>query len=180
MPVNRGFLVGAALAAVVCSANAADQQFGDWSAGLNDPRTVSYAATVNDSGSLLGDYCNFSVGKCFWTIVMEPACTGSATYPVLGNTSSGAVQMQLQCDGKTDNGSYRYLIVDWKNLELLLKDSNLVSFAFPMQGGVFKVIRFSLTGRTDAVSLAENIAASQTAPNQNRSATKRNTSDTTL
>jgi hypothetical protein len=180
MPVKKGLVLGAALTAVVCSAHAADQQFADWSAGLNDPKTVSYAATVNDSGSLLGEYCYFSIGKCIWTLAMEPACTGSAIYPVLGNTASGAVHLQLQCDGKTDNGNYRYMIVDWKELESLLKDSNLVSFAFPMQGGVFKVLRFSLTGRTDAMGLAETIAANQSAPTQNRSATKRNTSDTTL
>jgi len=179
----KGIIVGAVLAGLGCTtAWAADQQFGDWTVGQNTAKTTTYAATVNDSGSVLGESCFFKTGKCFWTILLDIGCAGSDAYPALGNTSSGAVQLQIKCDGQIGSGSYRYIVVDWQDLESLLKDSNQVGFAVPMKSELFKVIRFSLNGRTDAVKLAEGVAASQyaTNENQNKSEVRRATSDTTL
>jgi hypothetical protein len=115
---------------------------------------------------------------------MDTPCEQSSTgVPALGNTASGAVQLSVRCDGKTDNGnSYGYIVDDWQDLENLLKDTNLLGFAFPMKSGQFKVVRFSLSGGTDAMSTAESIAAQEYAANRDRSpsTSKRNTSDTTL
>jgi hypothetical protein len=161
-------------------ARGADQQFGDWMAGLVTAKTATYAATVNESGSVLGEYCVLQTGKCFWTIVLDLSCSGSDTYPILGNTASGAVQLNIQCDGKTDNGAYRYIVVNWKDLEALLKDSSQVGFAIPMKSELFKVARFSLNGRSDAMTLAETAAASQARGNVNKNESLKANSDTTL
>jgi hypothetical protein len=130
----------------------------------------------------LGEYCAFKTGKCFWTILLDFECEGSAAYPILGNTPSGAVPLQIKCDGKTDQGAYRYVFINWKDLEGLLKDSHEVGFAVPMKSELFKVVRFSLTGRTDAMNLAEGIAVNQNAGNQgqDKSETRKPTSNTTL
>jgi hypothetical protein len=57
-------------------------------------------------------------------------------------------------------------------------DSSAVGFALAMDGGQFKLSRFSLSGRSDAVTLAEQVAFSQSTPKSQ--ARPASTGDTTL
>ena len=161
------------------SVRAAEQTFSDWIVDVSTDKERIYAATTNDSGSVLGEFCDLSTHKCSWLLAMDVACKDSVDLPILGNTASGAVQLNLTCGGQVDSGAtYQYYFSNWKDVELLLKDSSLVGFAFPMKGGQFKVSRFSLTGRTDAVALAESVALTQ--PVTPPKTVQTGTGDTTL
>ena len=41
------------------AATAQTKQFGDWTVQLAEDRESMFAATVNDSGDVLGEYCYF-------------------------------------------------------------------------------------------------------------------------
>jgi hypothetical protein len=161
--------------------NAQENRFGEWTVDFTNDKTNVYAATANDSGSVLGEYCSLEKHVCNWMLAMDTACEGAGVFPLLGNAASGSVQLGVTCGGKvaTPSGQvYQYFFTSWKDLELLLKDSGLVGFAFPLADGQFKVTRFSLTGRTDAMALAESVMTAK--PKSDSRAMQTGTSDTTL
>lgn len=130
--------------------------FDDWEAGVTDDGKTFYAFTLNDSGSVFGEWCYASAGKCFWMIGMETGCETESSYPVLANTEALASPLSIKCGGKvTDTQLSRYQFEDYKSLEALLKGAHHIGFAFPMQSDQFKVVRFSLTGSTRAVGAME-------------------------
>lgn len=63
-----------------------------------------YAATVNDSGGVLGQYCNTAKGTCFWLIALKTGCKEESRYPVLVNSDDGARNLEIYCDGEYKNG----------------------------------------------------------------------------
>jgi hypothetical protein len=161
MKSSLGFLV--LMSSVVFGAAngyAAEKQFGDWAVGVLEDKTATYAATVNDSGALLSEVCLLESGTCFWVLVMDIRCEGDHQFPLLGSTASGATSLTVTCGGAAEKskGTYRYVFTDWKNFESLIEDSRLVSFAFPLESEQFRVVRFSLSGRADAMALAEAAA----------------------
>lgn len=152
--------IGGLLALVISVAGIAEEKiYGDWLVDMTNDKSKVYAATLNDSGSLLAESCGTDDGQCIWTLIIDVSCKGSDHYMVLGNTASGSIHLTVQCDGKIDEKSSRFVFLNWKDLEALLKDSNRVGFAFPMANEQFKAVRFSLVGRTDAMALAEAAAA---------------------
>jgi hypothetical protein len=157
---NRYSHLLTALAILGTSAvHAEEQQFGDWTVDLTTDKTGVFAATVNDSGSVLAELCTFEDGKCIWVLSIDMACDEDGSHPILGNTASGAMTMDLRCAGPGSKGNYRYFFDNWKDFEALIKDSSRVGFAVPMKNEQFNVVRFSLTGRTEAMALAERVAA---------------------
>ena len=71
--------------------------FGSWIAGELDNNEGVYAATINDSKGILGQYCYSDSGTCLWLIVNEVECTENNKYVVLVNSEVGAAQMELYC-----------------------------------------------------------------------------------
>jgi len=136
--------------------------FSDWAVDVDGDQTSVYAATINDSGSIFGEFCSLSSDSCSWRLGLEVSCERDSTYPVLANTDAGAAHLTVQCDGKIEgNGKYhRYIFTDWSALETLLKQSKRVGFAFPLQSDQFTVIRFSLNGMKQAAENAEYLAQS--------------------
>ena len=53
----------------------AESTFGHWTTGVVTNNAGVYAATINDSGAILGEYCYFSSKSCTWTL--GKLCTGS-------------------------------------------------------------------------------------------------------
>jgi hypothetical protein len=52
-----------------------------WGTGVTDDGAALYAATVNDSGNLLGQYCAPSSGNCVWLLGMGTGCKEGDSYP---------------------------------------------------------------------------------------------------
>jgi hypothetical protein len=139
---------------------AAAPDFGDWRIARSADGATLDAYTVNESGSMLGEHCNVSDHSCNWLVVTAIRCSGEDEYSVLGNASSGAVPLQVQCQGATDDAGsqFRYGFTDWQQLEALMEDAARVGFAMPMADDQFQVLRFSLTGRTAATGAVEAVA----------------------
>jgi hypothetical protein len=136
------------------AARAADQRFNDWSVGFSDSGTSLYAATVNDSGEVLGEYCDLDSKKCHWLLGMETECDEGDEYPLLANTSSGARHLMATCFKDIGDGQHVYAF-DWREIEAVIKGAKWVGLAFPMAGDAFKVVRFSLSGIDDSTRFME-------------------------
>jgi len=134
----------------------ADSEFGHWSTGVITNNVGVYAATMNDSGAILGEYCYFSSKSCTWTLAVESSCDKDHSYPVLANTDKGAAYFDIVCMGKQGNGLYSFGFKNWRDLELLLKSGTRIGIATPMQEDQFKVFRFLLDGLTQSTKSVES------------------------
>jgi hypothetical protein len=128
------------------------QSFGDWYAETSDPATM-YAASVNDSGNVLGQYCFPDDGACVWLIGIKTGCEPGGKYPVLANSDTGAAHLDALCGGKLSDGLYRYAFSDFSAIDNFIKQATRVGFALPLQEDQFRVIRFNLDGASRAVSV---------------------------
>jgi hypothetical protein len=130
------------------------QQFGDWRVELDDSGDFMYAATINDSGEILGEYCYFSSEQCNWILGMATECDEGDTYVLLGNSSKAAKPLDVTCLTDLGEGVHVYAF-EWKELESVIKGAKWVGMAFPMQGDAFTVVRFSLDGIDASTRLME-------------------------
>jgi hypothetical protein len=157
---RRLVVLGAALAALRADAQA--RQFGAWAAGVMDGKEGVFAATVNDSGGVLGQYCFRESGSCLWLLANDINCEDGARYPVLVNTDSGAVSTTIRCidvDGKA-----RYVFEAFDVIDDAVRKANWFGIAFPMQSGRFQVSRFSMSGAAQAVALMRKAAEATAKP----------------
>lgn len=164
----RGVGVCLVILSCVGVARAADNmQFGEWTVNVTDNKQWVYGATSNDSGSVFGEYCSLETGKCNWLLGLDKRCTSDASYPVLANSKAGSAQLTVVCAGPVSNNNqapfYQYVFTDWKTLESLIKNSDRVGFAFPMQADQFIVVRFSMNGLQQATETAEGLASKASA-----------------
>lgn len=133
----------------------ADSTFGHWSTGVITNNAGVYAATMNDSGAILGEYCYFSSKSCTWTLAVNGACVKDSSYPVLANTDKGAAYFDIVCIGRLESGLYSFGFKNWQDLEHLLKSGARIGIATPMQADQFKVFRFLLDGLTQSTQSME-------------------------
>ena len=131
-------------------------ELGHWTTGVTTDKSAVYAATVNDSGELLGEYCSFSSKACGWVLSVDSACDKDQHYPVLVNTGHGAAQFELVCTGQLGSGKYVYAIKNSKELEELFKTGATVGIASPMQADQFKIFKFVLDGYAPATAEMES------------------------
>src|ERR1700734_995773 len=82
----------------------AEVNVGHWSVALADDKTYVYASTVNDSGAVLGEYCYFGTKKCFWMLGTDSRCDKGSSYPILANSTAGAVPIKISCTGEVNPG----------------------------------------------------------------------------
>lgn len=134
------------------------QSFGTWTTGATDSGDFLYAATINDSGNLLGEYCSPSTGNCMWLLGMSTACKEGDQYPVLANSDAGAAQISVYCSAKLDNGQYRYVFTEFDAINNLVTKGLRVGFAVPLQADQFRVIRFDLGSSNQALELMRQTA----------------------
>lgn len=130
--------------------------FRSWSVGPTKDRDGVFAATVNDSGGVLGQYCFWDSKTCYWLIATDVNCEESDRYPVLLNAPSGASNQNIRClkvDGKA-----RYVFENFDSAARAMKGNGRIGVAFPMASGQFQVARFSLEGVDEAVAFMRTVA----------------------
>jgi len=160
------------LIVAVSSASRA-QSFGTWTTGVTDSGEMLYAATVNDSGNLLGQYCSSSTGNCIWLLGMSTACKEGDQYPVLANSDAGAAHIMVYCSAKLDNGLYRYVFTEFDSINHIVTKGLRVGFAIPLQADQFRVVRFDLGGSNRALALMlEAAQKAQTKPSSKATGTR--------
>jgi hypothetical protein len=133
------------------------QTFGDWKVDLNDPSLYA-AVTVNDSNHEFGQYCFFDKdSSCAWFFETDTSCTDGSKYPVLANTDTKALHLEVLCLGEA-NGRYAYAFTDFDKVDKLIRNSKQVGFAVPSQDDQFAVFRWNLNGVTNALSAMRTAA----------------------
>ena len=160
-----------ALVVAVCLtqvSSACAQQYESWIVGAMDGGEGLYAATVNDSSGVLGQYCYTESSQCLWLIATDVKCEQESKYPVLVNADGGSAQMELVCL-KLENKP-RYAFTDFKKIDDVIRtSSSYIGFAFPMESGHFKVSRFLLGGSLKAINTMRIKAEKNVAPKPKRS-----------
>src|SRR5439155_9861759 len=98
--MNTRTILYAFLLAVLAGGNfASAEDVGDWIVDVHDPDVLSMA-TVNDSDHVFGQFCSLDEGSCLWLIHLGIACKKGDTYPVLANWDTGAVYLEVSCNGQ--------------------------------------------------------------------------------
>jgi len=129
--------------------------FKDWFVDAGDG--FVYAATINSSGSTLGQYCYNKDDTCYYLIGFDIKCTKDNKYPVLVNSDAGALYIEPICDAPIEaSGNYRYFI-KFDEIDKVIKTGSVIGFAFPMQGDQFKAFRFSLDGAKDSITFMRRL-----------------------
>jgi hypothetical protein len=129
------------------------ETYGAWSVDVTNDGEAIYAATVNDSGNLLGQYCFPAEGNCIWLVGMSSACDEGDKYPVLANADTGASHISVYCSTQLKDGLYRYVFSEFDEIDAIVKNAMRVGFAVPLQDDRFKVVRFDLNGSNEAIAL---------------------------
>lgn len=128
----------------------AERRFGDWTVGVMAKGEGAYAATVNDSGGLLGLYCYREQEQCVWLLANDLQCQDESRYPVLVNSDAGAFSTVIVCMKLRDRP--RYAFADFDEIDGAVLKADWLGLAFPLESGKFSVSRFSLKGSKDAVT----------------------------
>ncbi len=142
--------LGLLLVSLINVAAAQERTWGAWSAGRTSEGDGTYAATMNDSGNILGQYCNN--GTCVYLLGIKTSCKTGDKYPALVNSNISALSVEVICRGKLDNGMYRYVFADFDQMDEVVKKASQVGFAVPLAGDQFRVIRFDLMGSNEAIA----------------------------
>lgn len=141
------------------------QTFGNWITSTTGKNLV-YALTQNDSGHVLGQWCDLETGSCLWLLGIRTRCDEGQKYPVLVNSSSGASSLQLYCAGPLANvpGVYRYVFTDFDSIADHIAKSTKIGVAIPLEGDQFRVVRFDLNGAASALRVMRAAAEARTQP----------------
>lgn len=140
------------------SAFAEKVRSGEWWLDVSDSSLFTEAFTANQSGSTFGFICIASSNKCVYYVSPQTTCDEGSTSAVLINSDAGALYSTVKCTKLGD--TYYSVIQETDSLHSAVMKSNEIGIAFPMKGGQFKVVRFSLVGANSAIrSAAEQAAA---------------------
>lgn len=151
-----------ALLLVLCSFSMPTmaQEFANWVTGAMDDNEGYFAATVNDSTSIFGQYCYTGSGQCLWLLAVNINCEDGSRYPVLINGDGGSAQMEIVCKKLGDKP--RYVFSNFDAINNSVKSSKkYIGFAFPLESGLFEVNRFLLDGAPEAIGRMKALSNSK-------------------
>jgi hypothetical protein len=156
--VLAGLMVGLATA----PANA--ETFGSWH--TDTASTDVYAATVNDSGHVFGQYCYPREGSCLWMFSMGTACDRNDRYPALINSDAGALPVEIYCMGPLPKspGRYLYAFTEFDKMTELAVKASRIGVAVPLKSDQFRVVRFDMDGAREAILAMRAAASRKTTP----------------
>lgn len=131
----------------ICHAQAV---FGNWAVGRLDADEGFFAATINDSNGIFGQYCYIESDACIWLLVTDINCNEGSKYPALINADGGSEQLELIC--KKLDTKPRYIFTNFDRMENIINGSKTYfGIAFPLESGLFHVTRFLLDGSQEAI-----------------------------
>lgn len=134
---------------------AAAQSFDRWTTGA-DEQGGTHASVMNDSGFILGQYCDSRTGPCYWVLGLSARCKTGTKYPVLVNSDVSAQSLEVGCTGETAGqaGTYGLVFTDSEAIGSMIARSTRLGIAFPLKGDQFRVVRFDVTGAPAALAAA--------------------------
>lgn len=130
------------------------ETYGSWS--FTPLKDYAISSTTNASGSAMGVICGKS---CSVFVNVMTSCKSGDVYPVLVNSSAGAVSLTLKCHVVDEY----YLLATNAEGDVLdaIESGGEVGFAVPLASGKFSVSRFSLGGAMPSIRRAAEYVKSQ-------------------
>ncbi len=123
--------------------------FAAWVEGETDDGDI-YAATTNDDGQVLAQYCALADASCTWLMVTQDTCdVGKTRTPALVSGPAGSAATSMAClSNSASNGKtyYRLGFYPFDSVDTLFRQTGTVGIAFPLESGQFRVVRFNLNG----------------------------------
>jgi len=132
---------------------------GDWYYSLKGD--ISEAYTVSSSGATFGLLCSHSANMCAFYIRSSTTCSNGQSTAVLENAPSGSANLSGACRPLVTQSGTIYAIVLTPMTVVassLGRDGQEIGFAEPMEGGQFRVYRFSTTGAGSAIGAVTRFA----------------------
>jgi hypothetical protein len=130
----------------------------DWMWNTDDTSGY-YAATANESGRILGQYCYLSDNTCIYTVSFGITCEEGDKHPVLVNSNTGVLSVDIICGHKMSANENAFYITPFDAIDNTVRNASTIGFALAMESGRFKVVRFSLAGSTYAIeSMLDEVA----------------------
>lgn len=135
------------------------ETFADWSVVRAAESADLIAITHNKAGGYLAFRCFTDTQKCVHVLSAKFECKVGAGYPVLVNTHATALSIQTSCISGAV--SHELLADDQSQIHEALKQDGVIGFAFPMDSGLFKVVRYSLNGAREAMGYVKKYTLEQ-------------------
>lgn len=133
----------------------AQNNFGNWFSGKMDDNEGYFAASVNDSREVFGQYCFNESGKCVWLLLADVDCEEGSKYHALVNADGGSEHLEILCN--KIGSKPRYIFTNFEKIDTVVSGStSYIGIAFPLASGLFQVTRFLLDGSKEALQDMES------------------------
>ena len=132
-----------------------------WTYGQTTDKSARYANTVNDSDGVFTQRCLLESESCYWSIATLTSCEKDASTPILGSADEGAFHLTIVCGESFTYGGkkyFQYYFDSFDNVDKMVRASKSIGFAMPLESGLFRVIRFDLTGAVKAIDSMRTLA----------------------
>ena len=129
----------------------AQQRYGAWAVTETDYGHI--ASTTNDSGATLSKVCFNEDQQCLWAVEVANDCDDGTQTPAIVTSAAGGYHITMHC---SNNKSGKVNVVSpYDAMQAAIAVNGMVGFAFPLQDGQYRVVRFSLSGSTSAAAAVE-------------------------
>ena len=148
------------LASSVSAESTEVQENGDWAWYFESDEMLGLAGTINGSGNMLAQACYADDQACYYIIALDISCVSDNEFPILVNASSGILNLSLVCDTILDDGTYRYYLTPFDDIDSAIRNSTgQIGFAIGLDDGKFAVERFSLNGSETTLDDMRNLTS---------------------
>lgn len=137
--------------------HSAEMTYGDWKVKVYGDAQLTEAFTANSSGSIFGLLCLAANDVCSFYVFPQTTCEEGDASSILINSDAGALAAAIKCVKIGD--TYYSFIQETSLVQDAVMKSKNIGIAIPMEGGQFKVVRFSLIGANSAILQAAQKAA---------------------
>lgn len=135
------------------------ETFADWSVIQAKDSVDLIAITYIKEGSYLAFRCFVNTQKCVHVFSAGFECKVGGGAPVLVNTPASALSIQTTC--ASNSVDYELMVDDQSQIHETLKQGGVIGFAFPVNSGLFKVVRYSLNGAGEAMGYVKKYTLEQ-------------------
>ena len=119
------------------------------------------AASINDSEGILLKVCFTANQQCVWAVTAGPGCVPGESYPGIVNSDSQATSVELVCTTYGETNSFG--ISPYTVMQHIAEVDDSMGIVIPLEGGRFRVMRFSLRGAWAASKALESWTEEQPA-----------------
>lgn len=143
----------------LAAASAPIETFAEWSVVRAAESVDLIAITHNKAGNYLAFRCFVDTQKCVHVLSASFECKVGTGYPVLINTHATSLSINTSCISSAV--THELLADNQSHIHEVLKQDGVIGFAFPMDSGLFKVVRYSFNGAQEAMEYVKKYTLEQ-------------------